>query len=308
MLSTEYAIDVKHLAKDFAGVRIVEDVTLQIKAGEIFAFLGPNGSGKTTTMRMLCGLMHISGGEGVCLGYDILKETESIKWHVGYMPQYFSLYRNLTVYENLKMITELYGLTNRKTIINSMIDQLSLEPYRNRLAGKLSGGWKQKLSLACALIHQPSLLLLDEPTASIDAQSRRVFWELMHDLSERGITIMYTSHNTEEIEHSHRISYLYKGRILMSGTIKDIISSVTLTAWLVKGSNLLLLAKQLRMIKSVEQVISYPEALRVLGQDAGELQNDLAVYINNPHYQWTKVTPNIEDVFVFFSKKYEKET
>lgn len=306
MRVAENVIDVKNLSKVFADVRIVENVTLQIKAGEIFAFLGPNGSGKTTTMRMLCGLMHASGGEGHCLGYDILKESENIKRHVGYMPQFFSLYRNLTVYENIKLMAELYGLVNRETLINNIIDELHLEPYRDRLAGKLSGGWKQKLSLACALIHKPSLLLLDEPTASIDAQSRRGFWELMHDLAERGVTIMFTSHNTEEIEHSHRISYLYKGRILMSGTIKDIISSVQLTAWLVKGKNLLLLAKQLRMLKSVEQVISFPESLRVLGHDAVALERDLTVYIQNPHYQWSQVLPNIEDVFVFFAKQYEQ--
>lgn len=307
MKPVEYVIDVKKISKVFSGVTIVKDVTLKIKPGEIFGFLGPNGSGKTTTMRMLCGLMQVSGGEGQCLGYDILTQAELIKRQVGYMPQFFGLYKNLTVYENLKLISQLYGLLNREQTINDMIDEFDLLRYKNSLAGKLSGGWKQKLSLAAALIHKPSFLLLDEPTASIDAQSRRIFWEIIHDLSERGTTIMFTSHNTEEIEHAHRISYLYKGRILMSGSIKDIINEVQLTAWSVKKGNLLLLAKQLRMLPNVDQVISFPESLRVLGKDKDALQKDLSIYIQNPNYQWTQILPNIEDVFVFFARRHEEE-
>lgn len=300
----EYVIDVKNIAKSFGDLQIVEDVTLQIKHGEIFGFLGPNGSGKTTTMRILCGLMRATSGEGTCLGYDLLKETEAIKRHVGYMPQYFSLYKNLTVYENLKLITELYGLLNRRALITNTLDEFNLGEYRNRLSGTLSGGWKQKLSLACALIHKPSLLLLDEPTASVDVESRRAFWETIHDLSERGVTSIFTSHNIEEIEHSTRISYLYKGRILMAGTIKDIIDSVDLYARLVKGKNLFLIAKQLRMLDSVEQVISFPDSLRVLGRDADAMEKELAPYLKNPNFQWLNVAPSIEDIFVFFSKKY----
>lgn len=305
MSSSELAIDVRNLSKKFLGKTIVENVTLQIKQGEIFGFLGPNGSGKTTTIRMLCGLLRASGGEGHCLGYDILKEMELIKREVGYMPQFFGLYHNMTVYENLRLIAELYGLLNREQIVRNIIDDFALGPYRNQLSGRLSGGWKQKLTLAAALLHNPSLLFLDEPTANVDAQSRRAFWELMHDLSERGITIMFTSHNIEEIEHSHRINYLHNGHIVMSGSIADILQEVTLTAWLVKGKNLLLLAKQLRTLPSVEQVISFPESLRILGEDALRLRKDIEPYLNNEHYQWTEIPPNIEDIFVFSAKKYE---
>lgn len=294
-------IDVHHLQKSFKGQMAVKDISLQVKRGEIFGFLGPNGSGKTTTIRMLCGLLTPDGGNGNCLGYNILTESKSIKKHVGYIPQYFSLYKSLTVYENILLIAEIYGITDRKEKVIDLLDKLGLLSRKDQISGTLSGGWKQRLSLACALIYEPFLLLLDEPTASVDPKSRRDFWQIMHELSAEGITILLSSHNMDEVQRCHRIAYVYFGTLLMTGTINDIIENVNLATWQVKGSNLTLLAKQLEATPGVDQVIPFFDTLHVSSKDHDALNKAIYPLMNKGTYSWQPAESTLDDVFIWLS-------
>ena len=250
---------------------------------------------------MLCGLLTPSGGSGTCLGYDILTQSALVKRHVGYIPQFFGLYKQLTVYENLLFMAELYGVLNRKNKVNNMLSQLELTSRKDQLAGSLSGGWKQRLSLAAALIHEPFLLLLDEPTANIDPHSRRDFWEIMHGLSAEGITVLLSSHNMDEVQRCNSIAYINDGRVLMSGKIRDIIDSVRLVTWKVQGKNLPLLAKQLHQTPGVEQVITFYDALHVSGRNQADLDNGIKPFLNNPNFNWELIQASLDDTFVWLS-------
>src|SRR3990167_590953 len=227
-MSDDYIVDVQHLSKSFNGKVAVSHVSLKIKQGEIFGFLGPNGSGKTTTIRMLCGLMTPDEGEGKCLGYSIKKHTADLKRLVGYVPQSFSLYQDLTVKENLEFIARVYEESDWNERVQSMMGELELDQYENILAGKLSGGWKQRLSLAAALIHQPKLLLLDEPTAGVDPKARRDFWNYISQLTNKGMTALVSTHYMDEAERCHRLAYIVYGKLMAEGTIVDIIKKVGL--------------------------------------------------------------------------------
>ncbi len=295
-------IDVHHLSKRFKDSTAVSDVSLQVKYGEIFGFLGSNGAGKTTTIRMLCGLLTPDTGKGTCLGYDIIKESDKIKKNVGYIPQFFGLYKQLTVYENLMLIAELYGVLNRKAKINSVLDQLNLTSRRNQLSGSLSGGWKQRVSLAAALVHDPFLLILDEPTASVDPKTRRDFWEIMHNLSSEGMTILLSSHNMDDVQRCNRIAYISNGRLLMHGKIDDIIEQVNLSTWKVTGKNLVLLAEQLQKHTQIEQVVTFYDALHVSGQNPDILEKAIEPYKDNPNFTWEKTNAKLEEVFIWLSK------
>jgi ABC-2 type transport system ATP-binding protein len=302
MTDSNLIIDVKKLSKNFEGRPAVIDVDLQVRPGEIYGFLGPNGSGKTTTIRMLCGLLTPDSGSGSCLGYNILTQSKSIRKHVGYIPQFFSLYKQLTVYENILFMAELYGVLDRKHATLQIINNLGLSSKKNQLAGDLSGGWKQRLALACALIHQPFLLLLDEPTASVDAESRMDFWEIMRDLSAEGMTILLSSHNMEEIERCHRISYISDGHLLSSGNIRQIIEDMDLLTWKVKGKNLLLLAKQLEATHGVDQVTILLDSLHVSSKNHQALNQAIEPYKSNPHFSWQIIEPFLDDLFVWMTK------
>lgn len=300
-------IDVHHLSKSFGGIPAVVDINLQVNHGEIFGFLGPNGSGKTTTIRMLCGLLTPDSGSGTCLGYDIIKESKKIKQHTGYIPQFFGLYKKLTVYENIMFMAELYGITNRKQKIKNIMQQLDLTSRQNQLAGTLSGGWKQRLALAAALIHEPFLLLLDEPTASVDPESRREFWELMHNLSAEGMTILLSSHNMDEVERCKRIAYIYKGQLLLSGKIKEIVNNLGLKTWRVTGTNLNLLTKQLHATEGIDQVITFFNSLHVSSRNADELDNAVKPYLNNPNFTWEVIESSLDDAFIWLSRNRIKD-
>lgn len=295
-------IDVHHLSKKFKDSTAVSDVSLQVKYGEIFGFLGSNGAGKTTTIRMLCGLLTPDSGEGTCLGYNILTESDKIKKNVGYIPQFFGLYKQLTVYENLMLIAELYGVLNRETKINSVMNQLDLTSKRNQLSGSLSGGWKQRVSLAAALVHDPFLLILDEPTASVDPKTRRDFWEIMHNLSSQGMTILLSSHNMDDVQRCNRIAYISNGQLLMHGKIDDIIDQVNLYTWRVTGKNLTLLAEQLQKSPDVGQVVTFYDALHVSGQDPEILEKAITPYRNNPNFTWEQTNAKLEEVFIWLSR------
>lgn len=303
MLRSEYIIDVLNLSKTFKSVRAVDDISFQIKLGEIVGFIGPNGSGKTTTIQMLCGLLKPTSGEGYCLGYDIKSESKKIKSQVGYMSQDFSLYNDLTVYQNLDIFARLYGIRNRSKIINNKIEQFGLGPYRNLITRSLSGGWKQKLSLAASMIHNPILMLLDEPTAAIDLKSRREFWELIYNLSQEGVTIILSTHDLEEIEFCKRIIYMSYGQIVIDSSISEIVEKVELITWKVTGPNLILLSEQLKVLPGVDQVIVYYNSLHISGTNFEVISKEIEPYQELTRYHWNRIPPSLEDIFIWLTSK-----
>jgi ABC-2 type transport system ATP-binding protein len=292
-----WVIDVRHLRKEFYGKPVVDDVSLQVKSGEIFGFLGPNGSGKTTTIRMICGLLTPDAGEGRCLDYDIRTQAALIKRKVGYMTQKFSLYSDLSVYENLDFVARMYDLQPRKEIVQSSIERLGMGRERQKqLAGTLSGGWKQRLALAAATIHKPKLLLLDEPTAGVDPKARREFWDEIHRLSGEGVTALVSTHYMDEAERCHRLAYIAYGKLLVCGAIHQVIEFAHLTTWEVQGADLVNLAHQLRGKPGVLQVAAFGVALHISGNDPEKLAESLAPYRNL--YQWRLISAGLEDVFI----------
>lgn len=296
-----WAIDVKDLRKEFYGKAVVDNISLQVKTGEIFGFLGPNGSGKTTTIRMICGLLTPDGGEGRCLGYDIRTQAKQIKRHVGYMTQKFSLYGDLSVYENLDFVARMYNLKPRKEIVQASIDHLGIGRKRQtQLAGTLSGGWKQRLALAAATIHNPQLLLLDEPTAGVDPKARREFWDEIHRLAAKGVTALVSTHYMDEAERCHRLAYIAYGKLLVYGKIFDVISHAHLSTWKVQGEDLTQLAEALRQLPAVAQVASFGLALHVSGENAELLAEALTPFQKAPGYEWQHIQPSLEDVFIHF--------
>ncbi len=297
-MNAAVAIDVKGLSKAFAGRRVVQDLSLQVNHGEIFGFLGPNGSGKTTSIRMLCGLLQPDAGSGTCLGYDVITETEQIKREVGYMTQRFSLYEDLTVAENLDFVARVYGVAQAAQVVAAAVERLGLSQRRDQLAGTLSGGWKQRLALAATTLHQPKLLLLDEPTAGVDPKARRDFWLAIHQLAAQGITVLVSTHYMDEAERCHRLAYLSFGRILTQGTPTEVAASSGLITWTVRGPNLMQLAEALQALDGVAQVVPFGDALHVSGADAPRLAAALAPYRAQADLQWTQITPGLEDVFI----------
>lgn len=298
MENNALSIDVTGLCKTFGDKQVVSNVNLQVHAGEIFGFLGPNGSGKTTTIRMLCGLLKPNKGTGHCLGYDILTESLLIKLQVGYMTQHFSLYDDLSIRENLDFIARIYQAPNRKQLVNDCVDQLGFSQQRQKqLAGTLSGGWKQRLSLAAAMLHKPKLLLLDEPTAGVDPQARREFWNTIHELSDQGITALVSTHYMDEAERCHRVAYIAYGRLLTTGAITDVIQNSHLFMWTVSGEELNLLGKQLKEKEGVEQVTPFGRTLHITGKNPDALERAIAPF-RTSNYIWNPAAPTLEDVFI----------
>lgn len=297
-MSSDVAIDVRGLAKSFDGHRVVHDLTLKVTRGEIFGFLGPNGSGKTTSIRMLCGLLIPDAGEGRCLEYDVIRETAQIKREVGYMTQRFSLYEDLSVQENLDFVARIYGVPNRLQVVNAALDRLGLADRRAQLAGTLSGGWKQRLALAATTLHNPKLLLLDEPTAGVDPKARRDFWLAIHQLAADGITVLVSTHYMDEAERCHRLAYLSFGQILTQGTPTEVAAGSGLTTWIVVGDALMHLAETLQALPGVAQVVPFGGALHVSGSEAQALETALAPYKARADLTWTRAEPSLEDVFI----------
>ena len=222
-MSGEPIIDIKGLTKIFSGKTVVDNVDLTVNRGEIVGFLGPNGSGKTTTIRLICGLLKPDEGSGTCLGYDIRTESEKIKLEVGYMTQRFSFYEDLTIRENLDFVARLYDLKPREKFVDDTLARLGLSNRQHQLAGTLSGGWKQRLALAACVMHQPQLLLLDEPTAGVDPKARREFWDEIHELAAEGLTVLVSTHYMDEAERCHRIVYIAYGKVVARGTVPEVI-------------------------------------------------------------------------------------
>ena len=295
---SDIVIDVRGLNKHFGENHAVKDLSLSVRRGEIFGFLGPNGSGKTTSIRMLCGLLTPDSGEGTCLGYDILRETAAIKREVGYMTQAFSFWIDLTIRENLTFIARMYGMKNRRARVNQALDQLGLRKRANQLAGALSGGWKQRLALAACLLHDPKLLLLDEPTAGVDPKARRDFWDELHALAAQGITVLVSTHYMDEAERCHKLGYILNGRLLAQGTAREVIASQSLFTWAVTGEDLAELTPRLRALPEVEQVAAFGNAVHVTGTDRERLRAAIAPLMAEPGREWHEVEPGLEDVFI----------
>lgn len=302
MKNESLVIDVNDLCKSFNGKPAVIDFSLQVKKSEICGFLGPNGSGKTTTLRMLCGLLTPDSGSGQCLGYDILRESYQIKKNVGYMTQSFSLYHDLTAYENLNLIARIYNIKHRKAKINDFLKMYGLEEYRNQLAGNLSGGYRQRLALAGCLLHEPKLLLLDEPTAGVDPKARRDFWDNIFLLSEQGITTLVSTHYMDEAERCTRLVYIAYGHLLAEGTINEIVSKTKLTTWLVTGKNLMALAQELKNLPGVDQVAFFGNKLHISGQNEELLNQSIRPFKNS---DWKNIPASLEDVFINLVEKEE---
>ena len=236
------AIEVRGLSKSFGGREVVHDLSMQVKRGSIYGFLGPNGSGKTTTIRMLCGLLTPDSGEGFCLGYDIRRDADKIKRQVGYMTQRFSLYQDLSVRENLEFVARLYGLSDARGAARDMIERIGLKGREEQLAGELSGGWKQRLALGACTLPNPQLLLLDEPTAGVDPKARRDFWNEIHALAAEGLTVLVSTHYMDEAERCHEIAYIAYGHLLAHGTVDEVIAKSALSTYTVTGDDLNTLA------------------------------------------------------------------
>jgi ABC-2 type transport system ATP-binding protein len=292
-----FVIDVRGMTKRFGDHTVVNGIDLQVRQGEVYGFLGPNGSGKTTFIRMLCGLLAADGGEGTCLGFDVIGESESIKRQVGYMTQRFSFYEDLSIVENLDFVARMYAVSNRRDAVRESIERLGLAGRQKQLAGELSGGWKQRLALAASLIHNPRLLLLDEPTAGVDPKARRDFWEQIHELAGQGLTFLITTHYMDEAERCDRLAYLSYGNLLARGTAAEVIAGAQLTTWSVSGPDLQEIARQLRGTAGVQQAVAFGTRLHVSGTDAHRLEQAIAPF-RTERYTWQQIGPGLEDVFI----------
>ncbi len=298
MSDAAQAISVRGLAKSFNGKKVVDDFALDVARGTIFGFLGPNGSGKTTTIRMLCGLLTPDAGEGSCLGFDIRREAREIKRRVGYMTQRFGLYEDLTVRENLEFVGRMYEIQPLQRTAQDIAVKFGLAQRQDQLAGTLSGGWKQRLALAACVLHQPKLLLLDEPTAGVDPNARREFWELIQELAAGGVTVLVSTHYMDEAERCERIAYLAWGKLLLQGSVREVVDGSGLTTWEVSGPDLANLRARIKELPGVEMVAAFGTALHVTGTDPAALEKAIAPYRDDPRYTWAPARPSLEDVFI----------
>jgi ABC-2 type transport system ATP-binding protein len=293
----EFLIDVSGVTKRFGDKTVVNGIDLQVRRGEIYGFLGPNGSGKTTFIRILCGLLTPDAGEGTCLGFDVRTQQVEIKRHVGYMTQRFSFYEDLSIRENLDFIARLYDVRDRASAVARSLERLGLQHRSRQLAGQLSGGWKQRLALAACLIHSPRLLLLDEPTAGVDPKARREFWDELHQLAAGGLTVLITTHYMDEAERCDRLAYLAYGNLLVRGTVAEVLATAHLTTWSVSGPDLRELAGKLRGRPGVEQLVAFGNLLHVSGRDPEKLE--IAVQsVRDQRQQWVLIPATLEDVFI----------
>ena len=293
-------IDVRGLTKRFGKRTVVDDVSLRVAAGEIVGFLGPNGSGKTTTIRIICGLLTPDAGEGTVLGFDVRTQSARIKREVGYMTQRFSFYEDLTIEENLDFVARLYQLRPRREIVLAALERLGLTSRRDQLAGTLSGGWKQRLALAACVMHKPKLLLLDEPTAGVDPKARREFWDEIHKLAADGLTVLVSTHYMDEAERCHRISYISYGRLLATGTVDEVVRGSGLVTFLVRAQPSAELVARVAALDGVEQVAPFGATLHVVGEDKARLAASLKAFAAEAGLVVEPGATSLEDVFIKF--------
>ena len=294
---TTPAIDVRGLVKRYGNRTVVDHVDLRIMPGRICGFLGPNGSGKTTTLRMICGLLTPDGGEGTCLGHDIITGRDAVKAQAGYMTQRFGLYEDLTIRQNLEFVGRLYRLRNLREVVDRSLERLGLASRQHQLTGALSGGWKQRLALAACVLHEPMLLLLDEPTAGVDPKARRAFWDEIHALAAEGITVLVSTHYMDEAERCHEIAYIAYGKLMARGTAEEIIEASGLSALVATGPGADRLTPELRDVPGVTAAAAFGTTLHVCGPDRDALWRAVEPF-RSRGLAWEEASPTLEDVFI----------
>src|SRR5512142_772063 len=299
------AIDVHGLTKRFGKKTAVNGIDIAVPEGQVWGFLGPNGSGKTTTIRMLCGLLKADTGEGTCLGYDFRSQSEIIKRETGYMTQKFSFWEDLSIRENLDFVARVYGLPKRRRLVDATLEKLGLQDRQTQLAGELSGGWKQRMALAACTLHSPRLLLLDEPTAGVDPKARRDFWNEIHQLSGQGITVLVSTHYMDEAERCDQIVFISVGNLVARGSVADIIRDSGLITFTVEGEGARQLSERLQGMPGVVFVAFFGALLHVSGYDRDLLEKALAPYRGDPSLTICEATPSLEDVFIQLQQKDE---
>jgi len=298
MTTQEMVIDVRGLTKIYGDKKVVDDFDLTVPKGSVYGFLGPNGSGKTTTIRMVCGLLTPNAGSGKCLGWDVITQSEEIKKQVGYMTQKFSLWEDLTLKENLDFVAQMYGIPDRKRRVLEALEDLGLAERSHQLAGSLSGGWKQRLALAACMIHAPKLLLLDEPTAGVDPKARREFWDSIHELADSGVTILVSTHYMDEAVQCDYIAYIAYGKKLIDAPSNEIAARVGLYTWRVDGTGLSEVSQSLKQNPAVEQVARFGTALHISGRDEAALRAAIAPWQNKANLTWHQQEPGLEEAFI----------
>ncbi len=293
----DYAIDVRDLNKYFGDKHVVKNLSLQVGHGEIVGFLGPNGSGKTTAIRMMCGLLTPDSGEGHCLGYNIATQSDAIKREVGYMTQKFSYWEDLSIRENLDFVARVYELANRKHVVDEALETLGLTSRSSQLARSLSGGWKQRLALAACMLRHPKLLLLDEPTAGVDPSARRDFWEELHELASKGVSVLISTHYMDEAERCHKLAYIAYGNLLAQGSAKNIIQTQGLSTYEIRGENLMDISKFLERHEAIEQTVIFGTTLHVSGKNSQAIETLLE------GQNFASIPTSLEDVFIYLMKQ-----
>ncbi|OGL40922.1 MAG: hypothetical protein A3C43_09785 [Candidatus Schekmanbacteria bacterium RIFCSPHIGHO2_02_FULL_38_11] len=307
-MNNNTVISISNLTKEFSGKKAVDEISLEIKRGEIFGFLGPNGAGKSTTIRMLCGILKPTSGKGDILGLDIYTQAEEIKKNIGYMSQHFGLYNDLTVEENISFYSRIYLRDKKLAVKKSLeiIEASGLSPYRKYLASNLSGGWKQRLALACSVVHEPKILFLDEPTAGIDPVSRRIIWDLLYDLANRGMTLFVTTHYMEEAERCTRIGFINNGRLVACDTPKGIKSQfMPLEILSLKTLELKKAFDLLNGREFLKDINIYGDEIHITTENSERYIPVIKGILNENHIQLEKIEkiyPSIEDVFVYLTK------
>ena len=307
----DLVVDVDRINKHFGSKHVVKDLSLQVRRGEIFGFLGPNGSGKTTSIRMMCGLLTPDSGHGTCMGFDIIKQSDQIKRRVGYMTQKFSYWDDLSIRENLDFVARIYGMQRRKEVVDQSLEKLGLSSRAKQLAGSLSGGWKQRLALAASMLHQPELLLLDEPTAGVDPAARRDFWEELHRLAAEGISVLVSTHYMDEAERCHKLAYLAYGKLLVQGTAAEVVAGQGLSTWAIyngrdsdiRDNRLVGLSQQLHEQPGVDQLVVFGTSLHVCGKDAALLEQTLRRITAGQGLRLEAIDTSLEDVFIYMMNR-----
>ncbi|AQZ53137.1 ABC transporter ATP-binding protein [Martelella mediterranea] len=299
MNTDENVISVENLTKSFSGRTVVDHLTMSVKKGAIHGFLGPNGSGKTTTIRMLCGLLTPDSGSGTCLGYDITRDGEKLRRRVGYMTQRFSLYQDLTIRENLDFVARIHGLSNPRKRVSDAIERLGLGGREKQLAGNLSGGWKQRLALGACTLPDPDLLLLDEPTAGVDPKARREFWTEIHALAADGLSVLVSTHYMDEAERCHEIAYMAYGKLMVTGTVDEVVASANLKSYLITGADVHALQAELEKAEGVDLVAPFGASLHVCGRDRDALERALQPYRDRPDTHCKPGETTLEDAFIY---------
>jgi ABC-2 type transport system ATP-binding protein len=304
----EFAVDVQGLNKHFGSKHVVKNLSLRVRRGEIFGFLGPNGSGKTTTIRMMCGLLKPDAGTGTCLGYDIVRQSAEIKRSVGYMTQKFSFWEDLTISENLDFVARMYDIPSRKDAVRKALEGLGLTARAHQLAGELSGGWKQRMALAACMLHEPQLLLLDEPTAGVDPRARRDFWDEIQALAAKGISVLVSTHYMDEAVRCHKLAYIASGTLLAQGTAAEVIANQHLSTWAIHGEQLSELQTTLRTQPGVEQTVTFGDVLHVSGTNAEQLRRSVETCVGTSGRRIEQIDTSLEDVFIHLMGGVEEKS